>query len=285
MKTKIFSTLGIISWVSVSPLVQAESGTKLFPKQLVTLPDNLSIQINKQNYRNNNNPLIYISRPEVGKNSSPGNQVPGGKHGGKCPSVKPPLTALVPGDGKNSFLFLTAQERPNFWLYNPYSSILSAEFLLINRKTKVPVHKETYHLSGKPGIISITLPSTSKGIEVGNEYYWSFQVICSKEDRSADVFVDGYVKRVQRTPNPALKKDIAPEQKAVLYAKDGLWSDTLTTIIKEVHPQNSQQATSLMKDLFKTYPTLIKYTNKNIIPCCTAVKDRSYGGIIPVAHH
>jgi hypothetical protein len=56
-------------------------------------------------------------------------------------------------------------------------------------------------------------------------------VACDPDDRSTDYFVRGFVKRIE--PQETLKNDLAnpdPMARAIAYAKNGIWYDTLTTL-------------------------------------------------------
>ena len=231
-----------------------------------------------------NSELLSFIQPEAAKKGAPGRRKGGGSFGGgnQCRAVNLRLTALVPGieetlSGREetsaaiaslSVRGLTAQGTPTFWFYVPYSSTstLSAEFVLINEQNKL-VHKENYLLTGTPGIVRIR-PSSTSILEVGKDYRWVFSILCDPNDRSADMYVDGWVQRIAPSPNLATQLRTAiPEKRAVLYAKEGLWHETLTTLVEELHPTEPKKATLLMTNLLRSVG-LDGIAQQPIVECC-----------------
>lgn len=235
--------------------------------------------------------MIFI-QPEAAKKGAPGRRRGGGSFGGgnQCQSVNPPLTALVPGveetlseepEGTSSAIAslsvrgLTADEYPTFWFYVPYSSTstLSAEFVLINDKNKL-VHKDIYRLTGTPGIVRIRPSSTSMSplLEVGKDYRWVFSILCDPNDQSTDMYVDGWVQPVALSPNLATQlRTAAPEKRAIIYVKEGLWHETVTTIVEELRPNEPKKATLLMTNLLQSVG-LDGIARQPIVQCCSPQK-------------
>jgi Domain of Unknown Function (DUF928) len=66
------------------------------------------------------------------------------------------------------------------------------------------------------------------------EYQWSFAGICNPEDpvdASGHYFVSGLVSRIEVASN--LQSDLAnpdPLARAIAYAKNGIWYDTISTL-------------------------------------------------------
>jgi hypothetical protein len=97
----------------------------------------------------------------------------------------------------------------------------------------IEAYKTTFKVD-KSGIIEVSIPNKGdrkKSLEVKKWYQWSFSVACDPDDRSTDYFVRGFVKRIE--PQETLKNDLAnpdPMARAIAYAKNGIWYDTLTTL-------------------------------------------------------
>jgi Domain of Unknown Function (DUF928) len=259
MKINLAVSLAIVGCAIACPqiqLVQAESATLFTSRHLES--SNI-----KQNSRNDSASLIFVARASDDRERN-GDRKAGANHGGgnKCHSVTIPVTALVPGKESVAFKASTAQERPTFWLYVPYTSKLTAEFVMKNEQNQ-PLYAKPYiiNLTGQPGIVGITTP---KALEVGKSYRWTFSVICDSQDRSADMYVNGKITVVKPTPNLTPAKNSKPEQKAVLYAKDGLWFETLTTIIKDVRRTNPSKAGLFMNNLLQSYE-LQNLANEKIV--------------------
>ena len=135
MKINLAATLVVISCIFAYSQVKAE-------------PSELTIRSKKFRHQNiaqnssNKNDLNFVSRARDDRETN-GNRKAGGNHGGgnKCNSVKTPVTALIPGKESGAFKLFTAQERPTFWFYIPYSSKLDGEFFVKEDKTNRVVHK------------------------------------------------------------------------------------------------------------------------------------------------
>jgi hypothetical protein len=119
----------------------------------------------------------------------------------------------------------------------PKSQAKLAEFALYetdeNQDDKDPVYVTTFSVSGAPSVASLTLPAnaTIPPLVVGKDYHWSVSIICNPDDRKRDVRVDAWVQRVN--PDAALQEKlakVATNDRVLLYADNGLWFDTLTTL-------------------------------------------------------
>ena len=143
------------------------------------------------------------------------------------------LTALVPvymARNAEMVLGLTTSSHPTFWFYVPFSKKLPGEFVLQN-DTDDTIYQRPISLSGTPGVVSVSLPSTAPALQVGKKYHWYFNIFCQPEQPPA--FVEGWVKRSPL--NPALKSKLSNQsipKRANLYAANGIWYDALTTVAK-----------------------------------------------------
>jgi hypothetical protein len=178
------------------------------------------------------------------------------------------LTALVP----KTNLGLTIAERPTFWFYVPYASnsILSLEFSLLEQGKAI--YNQTFPLTGTPGIVSIRLPETVPPLAVEELYTWRFKVQANCQDGTTKYEeVDGKVKRVALSPQ--LKDELekaTPSERTALYAENGLWFDTLTTLIelRRTKPKDKELQTDWI-DLLRV-GTLEELMTKPIVSCCSA---------------
>ena len=138
-----------------------------------------------------------------------------------CTKTKQPLTALIPP--KN--LGLTTSARPTFWFYIPYirEDIKRGEFVILTQDEKTVIYETTFQLSQTPGIVSISIPLSSKSaLEETKVYRWFLRIYCNKSrtDR-ADLVVDGSVKRVEMT---------AERERLINAASPDIWYDSLTRL-------------------------------------------------------
>ncbi|HEY9614109.1 DUF928 domain-containing protein [Allocoleopsis sp.] len=152
----------------------------------------------------------------------------------RCPIVGKSLTALVPGDRFG----VTVAPYPTFFVYMPAASApaspLPVEFELQDKDGN-RIYKSIFKTSGKPGILSLTLPSQAglPPLTVGQDYKWLFSIICQPDERSGDITVDGWVRRVElnATLNNQLKQ-ASPQQQVELYAGAEIWQDALATLVE-----------------------------------------------------
>ncbi|EAW33432.1 DUF928 domain-containing protein [Lyngbya sp. PCC 8106] len=198
----------------------------------------------------------------------PGNRK-GGASRGNCPPTQPSLTALIPAIN----LGLTTQKYPTFWFYIPYSyeDLSQAEFMLLDENQRPTLEKPiSIELSETPGIIGVTLPSTVKPLELEQEYHWFFELVCDSENPSNNPRVDGWIKRVQPSQDLLTQLDNnQAEQSYLIYAKNGIWYDALTSIILTIqeNPSNS----TLKNDWFNLLESveLQELIDSSITDCCS----------------
>jgi hypothetical protein len=132
----------------------------------------------------------------------------------------------------------TVNSNPTFFVHVSETPVKEAEFALETEAGET-LYEEQITLSGEPGIIGLTLPE-GHSLEPDMAYHWFFAVICDTKDRSADVFVDGWVKRVEPDAELSERLDAAEERELPeVYAQAGIWTDTLSELaeLRATHPQ------------------------------------------------
>lgn len=219
---------------------------------------------------NENKPLNFVAR---GKNdSAPGRRKKGTDFSGfdkknRCISniKNSDLIAVAYGEKiieksgiiKDQYLLnFTAQEKPSFWFYIPYKSQdknppLIGKLRLINEEGDL-IAEQNYTLSEKTGIQEILFPANSPSLEIDKTYNVEFSIICNSEDNTDNPFVLGKVTRIRPNPNLIPPKNANSVEKAKFYAENGLWNETITTIIKDIYPLNPQQGQLLLNQLLKS---------------------------------
>jgi len=151
------------------------------------------------------------------------------------------ITPLIP----KSNIGLTLTESPTFFAYVSHSSTQVEFTLQANDQKGTEVYKTTFKVD-KPGIVEVSIPAMGddqKSLEIGQRYQWSFSVVCDDKDPSGDYFVYGMVQRIE--PQETLKNDLAnpdPMAKAIAYAKNGIWYETLATLaqMRRLAPDDSR---------------------------------------------
>lgn len=130
-----------------------------------------------------------------------GESTPGGSRpNAKCPKTKLPLRALVANNGKD----FTVSEYPNFLFNVPYSDnqISNIEFALKDPEELTTVYRTAIKLTGKPGIVKISIPQESKyALKSNKDYRWNLILYCvgNKTDEP-EQYLTGWIRRVTVTP-------------------------------------------------------------------------------------
>ena len=167
--------------------------------------------------------------PDVGL---PGRREGGGTRG-ECAAVDKTLTALMP---QNNFGY-TLNEYPTFYWYVPQIGAEAAEFVLLDENNN-EIYLTTFQIADSPGLISLSLPDTAglPPLEEGQNYHWYFSLICDFNDRSGDLFTDGWIQRTTITPGSSLdtRLSTAPEDThAEIYAEEGIWFNALDLLFQD----------------------------------------------------
>jgi hypothetical protein len=124
----------------------------------------------------------------------------------------------------------TISGRPTFLVYLPPTASKEVFFSLqdANRNHH---YQTTFQISGKSGIVALTLPDDAPELEIGEEYVWYLAPIAPDGILRPDNYgVNGWVKRVEA---PIVSDDLSslnPIELATLYAKEGIWYDTLQVL-------------------------------------------------------
>ena len=168
----------------------------------------------------------------------PVNRQGGATRGNECFEGDASVTALVPAYK----LGATASAYPTIFWYMPKSAAPEMELVLENDQEQ-QIYSAQYSLAkssdgtiqGTPGVMSLSLPAYANlpPLEIGQDYYWKLAVICDPSDRSSDVIIGGGIVRVK--PSSSLAQSIqraTPQERVALYANDGLWYETVETLVK-----------------------------------------------------
>lgn len=168
-----------------------------------------------------------------------------------CPVAGKPLTALLP----SSQFGATVAAYPSFLVYlptlSPPTASLPVEFLLEDASGN-EVYKANFQALGTSGIIAINLPTQAglAPLAIGQDYKWSFSMICQGTERTADTTVQGGVRRValNSTLSNQLKQTSVQKQ-VELYAEAELWQDALATLaqLHRDYPRDSAIAQTWSK--------------------------------------
>ncbi|NEP18263.1 MAG: DUF928 domain-containing protein [Leptolyngbya sp. SIO4C1] len=160
----------------------------------------------------------------------PGRRISGGSRvpTEACVLDQQPLIALVPDDA----IGLTGKAAPTLWFALPaVSPSRSLEFGLFTQDDQL-IYQTTLPVSAA-GVRSIDLTQLegAPALTVDENYRWYLSIVCNPSNRSEDIWVDGWVRRVD-LPS-AMAADLAsasPLDQPHLYLQAGLWHEAITEL-------------------------------------------------------
>ncbi|MFB2920436.1 DUF928 domain-containing protein [Aerosakkonema funiforme] len=169
----------------------------------------------------------------------PGRRVGGGTRSGTLVAAKP-VTALVPEDNQG----LTILENPTFYFYVPKTSNSQMLEFVLNDEDGNTIYQKKFSTNGNSGVLGVELPGNGEiqPLEIGKNYRWYFAIVNDPKDRSADTYVNGWIKRVQASPDIVTKlRDLGALERAGVYADNQLWYDAIASLaqLRRSHPNDS----------------------------------------------
>ncbi|MBD2343602.1 DUF928 domain-containing protein [Anabaena subtropica] len=253
-----------------------------YPLQLQALPLDTSLAS-----------VQFIPPPPPPDRSAAGSR--GGAASRGCDATHQTVTALVPtykqtlNQSKQAVVpitqvwGLTNAENPNFFFFVPHntSSIANIEFVLqeqTHNKSQT-LYRTFLTPPESPGIISVNLPPSAASLQIGKMYRWFFKVRVQCDGLRSAVdhrqqsmkldYAEGWVQKVNQnlTLNEQIKQ-ATPQEKAALYAANGIWYDALMSLAKLrfTNPKD--------KTLLTNWKTLLnsvglqEIANQPLVNCC-----------------
>ena len=146
------------------------------------------------------------------------------------------LTAIVP----TSNYGLTVAERPSFWVYLPETSATQL-ILTLKKPGRNPHWQQAVNLPEQSGIVGIKLSDEAPALEMNEEYQWAVILVCGNKPNPNDPVVTAKVKRVNKSSVVlnSSRDNNTPIEKAAVYAREGIWHDSLDILIKEKPSTNN----------------------------------------------
>lgn len=149
------------------------------------------------------------------------------------PETCKPATLLLP----SSNIGLTASEYPTFFVgVTRYAK--NGTFTLYDQ-AGTKISEMSIPLNENLGVFAINLPKTAPGLEIGKYYRWSFSVVYGPTKQG---MAEGFIRRIEINRNLQEKLEKAnPLERAALYAQNGIWFDTLSTLsqMRQKEPNNT----------------------------------------------
>lgn len=124
----------------------------------------------------------------------------------------------------------TVSGQPVFYWIAEHTINRPVEFTLVEDGNPNPIYVEEFDRL-EAGMNQVALDS-EKSLEVGKTYRWTVSVICNAQRRSADVFAQGWIERVDVSEDLQARLDAAttPEDVAQAYAESSIWFDALAAL-------------------------------------------------------
>lgn len=227
---------------------------------------------------------IRFKPPTPPNPGSPTGRGQGGGRRGPCDEKYKALTALVPlprPNLPNDRWGLTTSDRPTIWFDVPtgIDAPVLAEWRLRDAAGKT-LSKTVFRIpQNKPGVIGLPIATTAPLAK--GTYQWDLALYCgSSRDRSNSEFDIPAVRkgRIERIAvPPALQQELAtaktPLDQANLYAKYGIWYDSLTAL--GIQLRNLQADNKIISDAWKELlqqQKLQSPSSATVTPCCKLQK-------------
>ncbi|HEY9651824.1 MAG TPA: DUF928 domain-containing protein [Coleofasciculaceae cyanobacterium] len=135
---------------------------------------------------------------------------------------------------------LTVLTHPTFLVYIPQTSAKTVAFALEDADGN-GIYQTAMNLTGTPGIISISLPTTVPELEIGKDYKWIVSVVC-QTGAPEDWFAEGSVRRIHADSSLSQVEQVEPLEQITLYAKSGIWFETVANlaVLRKAQPNNPE---------------------------------------------
>ncbi|WP_298977503.1 DUF928 domain-containing protein [uncultured Thermosynechococcus sp.] len=159
----------------------------------------------------------------------PGQRVAGATRFGECTQGSlSKIVALVPDNN----LGMTAAANPSLFFFVPQTTAKSAELLLLSEAGELLLTQQV-PLSGKAGILPVTVDAAKVKLQPGQKYQWIFSLTCRPNEPDANPFVSGWIERAELDRNLAqVITAMPPTDRLPLLATSQLWHDTLATLVE-----------------------------------------------------
>lgn len=161
-----------------------------------------------------------------------------------CMATNQDLIALKPS-GK---IGLTLAEHPAVWINLPRNTAKQIALSVFTETGTVVYADVTFPVPDTDGPVALKFPEEEPPLEIGTRYQWIVELECDPNNSSGNPSVSGWVKRI--APDAQIEAELHaaehPLDKAEVYARHGIWYETLTLVAEErqAHPEDSQVMTA-----------------------------------------
>lgn len=126
---------------------------------------------------------------------------------------------------------LTSSGHPVLFAYVPPTSAPAAFFSLSDEHGEV-YYQTTISIPKDGGLVQVAIPDTLPPLEVGKPYQWGMAILCSGRLRPDSPFISSWIERTELGPDVTNQLSKAsPLEQAALYGTQGIWYDTIATLV------------------------------------------------------
>ncbi len=132
---------------------------------------------------------------------------------------------------------LTVQEQPSlFWYLSDPMKGASYKLIVTKDGEPDPLVEQEFNPEKDTGIRRLNLKDIPKGLARDTEYQVSVVLICNPKQRSDDIVTSATIKRVAASDKliSRLLTRPTPAERAIVYAKQGIWYDALAAISDQI---------------------------------------------------
>ena len=184
--------------------------------------------------------------PPPDKSAPSGSTTTTGTRGGCSGESLTSLTVLAP----TGHLGKTANTHPLFAWHSPESTHIPLTFQLYKLKPNGMQLIYSTLRSSKAGLMTLSLPKTEPGLQIGQRYFWQVVLLCDPNRPSTALVAGAELKAI--APPSSLSTQIrhtsTAEERATQYAQAGLWYDAFAEISL---PQFQTQQARLIQTLLQ----------------------------------
>jgi tetratricopeptide (TPR) repeat protein len=179
--------------------------------------------------------VMHVTPSGIG---APTGRATAGTRNDHCLEDGKKLVALIP----EHQLGLTTMERPTLLFHIPPTSASTVKVTLQD-ESGATLYTKTSATPAKPDFVQFRFSDfkNSPPLISDKTYQWTFTLLCNPKNPSANVTVSGNIRRIELDPILTSElKTAKPGDRATLYAMNGLWYDTLATLVEalQADPNN-----------------------------------------------
>ena len=150
-------------------------------------------------------------------------------------AVVPPPQAQESLSAQRSAIDKTTAEHPTFFVSLPSLPAGTAQFTLQDEAGRKELYNVNFKVTGKPGIVGISLPSSAPALQVGQKYFWQMAVACDPNQPLNRSSIGGWIERVNA---PTATKD----DRVSTLAAQGIWYDVVTLVALQRYQKPDDRA-------------------------------------------